>query len=100
TSFASRKSWARFENTLSRIRKRRVSKTTNTRSSLETCWSCNADNPVCRFHVQAGLPALLPARREPVIQHHVNKDSGHGNVQPDRHGPAAEPAMTIPAPLK
>src|SRR6266704_4564466 len=38
--------------------------------------------------------------REPMVEHEINEHAGDRNIEPDRHRPTAEPAMSIPAALK
>ncbi len=35
-----------------------------------------------------------------MIEHEINEHTGHRNIKPDRHRPAAEAAMLVPAALK
>src|SRR5260370_9142440 len=39
-------------------------------------------------------------RRKPMVEHEINEDAGDRNIEPDRHRPPAEPAMSIPAALE
>src|SRR5216684_5546409 len=47
--------------------------------------------------VRAGLASW---RREPMVEREINEHASDRNIEPDRHRPTAEPAMSIPAALK
>lgn len=51
-----------------------------------------------RFGSISSLARLY--RREPPIEHEIDNHTGHRNVQPDRHRPAAKTAMSIPSASK
>ena len=38
--------------------------------------------------------------REPMVKHEINEHAGDRNIEPDRHRPTPEPAMSIPAALE
>src|SRR6202140_4229743 len=39
-------------------------------------------------------------RWEPFVDHQVDEHAGDGNIKPDRHRPARDPPMAVPAPPK
>ena len=53
-----------------------------------------------RTHGDIAPCLQLLSRRKPVIQHQINKNPRHRNIEPDRHRPASQSAVSIPSALK